>query len=184
MATVMEIIQGLSQVAANTYDGASDEDGERKQTGLKRDEEIPIGDKRVLDGFTMKLHGGNKLCISYTTEVLLSDIVQKGKYEDSLLQNVADIVSYIKKEFRKVTGSSLSLKELKDKEPEFDFMQTSRVRTEVKVTCHYEVGGLEDPSEEKDSFREKALKGMEKWLALSSDKRPQNDTRKPEKKDK
>lgn len=184
MATVMEIIQGLSQVAANTYDGASDEDGKRKQTGLKRDEEIPIGDKRVLDGFTMKLHGGNKLCISYTTEVRLSDIVQKGKYEDSLLQNVADIVSYLKKEYRKVTGSSLSLKELKEKQPEFDFMQTSRIRTEAKVTCHYEVGGLDDLQDEKDSFREKALKGMEKWLSISSDKRPQNDTRKLEKKDK
>jgi hypothetical protein len=184
MATVMEIIQGLSQVAANSYDGARDEDGKRKQTGLKRDEEVAIRDRRVIDGFAMRLHHGNKLCVMYTTEVLLSDIAQKGKYEDSLLQDVADVVSFIKKEFRKVTGSTLSLKELKEPKPEFDFMQTSLVRTEVKVTCHYEVGGLEDPSEEKDSFREKALKGMEKWLSLSSDKRPQNDTRKPEKQDK
>lgn len=180
----MEIIQGLSQVAANSYDGASEEDGSRKMMGLKRDEEVPLTDKRVVDGFKMRLHHGNKLCVSYTTEVLLSDIAAKGKYEDNLLQDVADVVSYIKKEFRKVTGSSLSLKEIKDMEPEFHFMQTSRVRTEVKVTCHYEVGGLEDPSEEKDTFREKALKGMEKWLSLSSDKRPQNDKRKPEKKDK
>ena len=184
MATVMEIIQGLSQVAANSYDGAREEDGSRKMMGLKRDEEVSIHDKRVIDGFSMRLHHGNKLCVSYTTEVLLSEIAEKGKYEDSLLQDVADVISFIKKEFRKVTGSSLSLKELKDPKPEFDFMQTSFVRSEVKVTCHYEVGGLEDPSEEKDDFREKALKGMEKWLSLSSDKRPQNDTRKPEKKDK
>lgn len=184
MATVMEIIQGLSQVAANSYDGAREEDGSRKMMGLKRDEEVSIHDKRVIDGFSMRLHHGNKLCVSYTTEVLLSEIAEKGKYEDSLLQDVADVISFIKKEFRKVTGSSLSLKELKDPKPEFDFMQTSLVRSEVKITCHYEVGGLEDPSEEKDAFREKALKGMEKWLSLSSDKRPQNDTRKPEKKDK
>ena len=180
----MEIIQGLSQVAANSYDGAREEDGSRKMMGLKRDEEVSIHDKRVIDGFSMRLHHGNKLCVSYTTEVLLSEIAEKGKYEDSLLQDVADVISFIKKEFRKVTGSSLSLKELKDPKPEFDFMQTSLVRSEVKITCHYEVGGLEDPSEEKDAFREKALKGMEKWLSLSSDKRPQNDTRKPEKKDK
>jgi hypothetical protein len=184
MATVMEIIQGLSQVAANGYDGAREEDGSRKMMGLKRDEEVPLTDKRVIDGFKMRLHHGNKLCVMYTTEVLLNEIAEKGKYEDSLLQDVADVVSFIKKEFRKVTGSSLSLTELKDKKPEFDFMQTSLVRTEVKVTCHYEVGGLQDPSEEKDAFREKALKGMEKWLSLASDKRPQNDTRKPEKKDK
>lgn len=185
MATVMEIIQGLSQVAANTYDGAKDEDGNLKQIGLRREEEVKISDKRVVDGFSMKLHSGNKLCVTYTTEVRASDLLSsKDKYQDTLLQDVADIVSFIKKEFKKVTGSSLALKEIKDMEPEFDVMQTSRVRTEVKVKCHYEVGSLEDPSKEKDSQKEKTLKGMEKWLALSSDKRPQNDKRKKEKSDK
>lgn len=183
MATVMEIIQGLSQVAANSYDGAKDEEGKLK-TSLKRDEEISIRDKRVIDGFKIKLHSGNKLCVMYTTEVLAADLLAaKGKYEDMLLQNVADIVSFIKKEFRKVTGSSLSLKEIKKTKPEFEVMQTSRVRTEIKVRVDYEVGGLPSPEEDKDTFREKALKGMEKWLMLSGDKRPQNDTRKPEKKD-
>jgi len=147
MATVLEIIQGLSQVAANSYDGATDENGEAKQTGLRRDEEVAIRDKRVLDGFKIKLHSGNKLCVMYTTEVLLRDISDKGKYEDSLLQNVADIVAYIKKEYRKVTGSALSLKELKE-EPKFEMIQTSRIRTEAKITCHYEVGGLESLADE------------------------------------
>jgi len=116
---------------------------------------------------------------------LSSDLLaSKGKYEDKLLQDVADIVSFIKKEFRSVTGSSLSLKEIKSTEPKIEVMQTSRVRTEVKVMLDYEIGGLEDPQEEKDSFREKTLKGMDKWLSLASDKKPQNDTRKAEKKDK
>jgi hypothetical protein len=184
MASVMEIIQGLSQVAANSYDGAVDEEGNRKQTGLKRDEEVNIRDKRVIDGFSMRLHSGNKLCVSYTTEVLISEISKKGKYEDSLLQDVADVISFIKKEFRKVTGSSLSLKELKDPKPQFDFLQTSRVRTEVKVTCHYEVGNMPDVAGEKDKFRDGNMKKAEKFLSQSNDKRPQNDTRKPEKKDK
>lgn len=184
MATVLEIIQGLSQVVANTYDGARDEDGNKKQTGLKRDEEVSLRDKRVIDGFTVKMHGGNKICITYTTEVLAADLLaSKGKYEDLLMQDVADIVSYIKKEYRKVTGSPLSLKEIKSTKPKMEVMQTSRVRTEVKLMVDYEIGGIKDPQDEKDSFREKALKGMEKWLMLSSDKRPQNDSRKPEKKD-
>ena len=184
MATVMEIIHGLSQVVANTYDGAKDEEGKRKQTGLKRDEEVGIHDKRVIDGFTVKMHGGNKICIAYTTEVMAEELLsKKDKYEDSLLQDVSDLVSYIKKEFRKVTGQSLSLKEIKQTKPRMEVIQTSRIRTEVKVMLDYEIGGLEDPQDEKDSFREKALKGMEKWLMLASDKRPQNDTRKPEKKD-
>ena len=185
MATVMEIVQGLSQVVANSYDGATEEDGARKMMSLKRDEEVGIRDKRVNDGFTIKIHDGNKLCVAYTTELLSSDLLaSKGKYEDALLQDVADIVSFIKKEFRSVTGSSLSLKEIKSTEPKIEVMQTSRVRTEVKVMLDYEIGGLEDPQEEKDSFKEKTLKGMDKWLSLASDKKPQNDTRKAEKKDK
>jgi hypothetical protein len=179
MATVMEVIQGIMQAAANGYDGARDSDGSVKKTGLKRDEEVPIRDKRVIDGFAVKLHGGNKLCVTYTTEVLSSELLKsKGKYEDSLLQTVTDVVEFLKKEYRSVTGSSLSLKELKDMKPEFDVIQTSRVRTEVKVKCHYEVNGLPDTSNEKDSYREKLLKGMDKWLSLKNDKRPQNDTRK------
>lgn len=185
MATVMEIIQGLSQVAANSYDGAKDEEGNLKQFGLKREEEVPLRDKRVIDGFSIRLHSGNKLCVAYTTEVLSRDLLEsKGKYEDMLLQNVADVVSHIKKEFRKVTGTSLSLTELKDKQPEVEVIQTSRIRTEVKVKTHYEVGGLPDVHAEKDSHKEKILKGMEKWLALASDKRPDNDKRKVEKSDK
>lgn len=185
MATVLEIIQGISQVAANSYDGAKDEDGKRKETGLKRDQEVGIKDKRVIDGFTVKMHGGNKMCIAYTTEVLASELLQsKDKYKDKLLQDVSDIASFIKKEFRKVTGQSLSLSEIKETEPKMEVIQTSRIRTEVKVIVDYEIGGLDDPHAEKDSQKEKIMKGMEKWLALSSDKRPQNDTRKQEKSDK
>lgn len=185
MATCLEIIQGLSQVIANTYDGAKEEDGKPKQTGLKRDEEVHIRDKRVIDGFTIKLHSGNKMCIAYTTQVTAEDLLaNKGKYEDSILQDVADLASFIKKEFKKVTGKNLSLKEIKETEPKIEVMQTSRVRTEVKVIVDYEVGELSDSHNEKDSFKEKTLKGMEKWLSLSSDKKPENDTRKAEKKDK
>lgn len=183
MATVLEIIQGLSQVAANSYDGARDEDGNIKETGLQRDKEVPIRDKRVIDGFKMKLHGGNKLCVTYTTEVLIKDVSKKDKYEDVLLQNVADIVSFIKKEFRKVTGSALSLSEIKGQKPALEMIQTSRIRTEAKITCHYEIGNLEDPSKEKDKQKEKIHKAMEKWLEMSTDKKPKNDTRKAEKKD-
>ena len=35
MATVLEIVRGLSQAAANAYDGALDENGDVLQIGLK-----------------------------------------------------------------------------------------------------------------------------------------------------
>lgn len=182
MATVLEIIQGIHQAAANGYDGALEEDGTRKQTGLRRDEEVDIRDRRVLDGFKVKLHSGNKLCVMYTTEVLLRDMGQKDKYEDELLQNVSDIVTFLKKEYKKVTGSALGLKEIKETPPEFEVMQTSLIRTEVKVKVDYEVGGLEE-FQAKDDLRDKRMKDMQKFIELKSEKRPDNDSRKPEKKD-
>ena len=49
----LEIIQGLSQAAANAYDGAHDErfslDGQQRQVGLMREEGCPLMDSRVID---------------------------------------------------------------------------------------------------------------------------------------
>jgi hypothetical protein len=179
MATVLDIVQGLSQVAANSYDDMCKE----KETGLRRDKEVAIRDRRVIDGFKMRLHSGNKLCVMYTTEVLLSDVVQKEKYEDTLHEVVNDVVSFVKKEYKKVTGNSLSLTEIKDMKPKLEMMNTSRVRAEAKLTCHYEVGGLEE-IDQKDPHREKMHDKFKKWLETSSDKRPENDSRKAEKQDK
>lgn len=179
MATVLDIVQGLSQVAANSYDDMCKE----KETGLRRDKEVAIRDRRVIDGFKMRLHSGNKLCVMYTTEVLLSDVVQKEKYEDTLHEVVNDVVSFVKKEYKKVTGNSLSLTEIKDMKPKLEMMNTSRVRAEAKLTCHYEVGGLEE-IDQKDPHREKMHDKFKKWLEASSDKRPENDSRKAEKQDK
>jgi len=38
MADVLEIVRGISQVMANTHDGALDENGEPIKIGLKKDE--------------------------------------------------------------------------------------------------------------------------------------------------
>jgi len=68
MATVYEIVQGLSQAAANAFDGALNEDGEQLIAGLQREEGDAILDKRVLDGFNVKFYG-NMMCLSYQSEV-------------------------------------------------------------------------------------------------------------------
>ncbi len=54
MADVLEIVRGISQVMANAYDGAMDENGEPIKIGLKREEEVAITDKRVMDGFKFR----------------------------------------------------------------------------------------------------------------------------------
>ena len=52
MATVLDIVRGISQAAANAYDGSHDErynsDGEARKVGLKREEGDPILDWRVM----------------------------------------------------------------------------------------------------------------------------------------
>ena len=89
MATTMEIVRGISQVMANTYDGALDENG--------------------------------------------------------LEQMIEDIASFLKKEYRKVTGESLTL--TKDGEMKAIVQNTSRVRSWVQANCMYDIGGASDAPE-------------------------------------
>jgi|TARA_R100000951_G_C2602859_1_gene168725 hypothetical protein len=176
MATTMEIVRGISQVIANSYDGALDENGEPIKVGLKREEGHPIHDSRIMDGFKVSFHG-NKLCIHYHSEIKLKDVYANG-FESDLEQTIEDIASFIKKEYRKITGSSLSL--TKDGDMDAIVQNTSRVRTWVQAKCFYGIGGLDDstdgindPSEGKleDSFR--------KFLEQDAgDKKAKNDKRK------
>ena len=70
MATIYDIVQGLSQAAANAYDGAHNEEGELVEAGLQREQGTPLIDKRVMDGFNVKFFG-NKMVLSYQSEVQL-----------------------------------------------------------------------------------------------------------------
>ena len=97
MADVLEIVRGISQVMANAYDGAVDENGEPIKIGLKREEDVAITDKRVMDGFKVAM-SGDTLTIKYHGEVTMKEAKDKG-FESDLGQMIADISSFIKKEF-------------------------------------------------------------------------------------
>ena len=107
MATVYEIVQALSQAAANAYDGALTEDGEALKAGLQREEGNPLIDKRVMDGFGVKFYG-NMMCLSYQSEVQLKEVYANG-FESDVEQRMADIVKFLKKEARKLGAGSISL---------------------------------------------------------------------------
>tara|TARA_R110000824_G_scaffold28652_15_gene96149 strand:+ start:4234 stop:4845 length:612 start_codon:yes stop_codon:yes gene_type:complete len=143
MATTMEIVRGISQVMANTYDGAHDENGEPIKIGLKREEGHPINDSRIMDGFKVSFYG-NQLCIHYHAEVKLKEVYAKD-FESDLEQMIEDIASFLKKEYKKVTGSALSLK--KTGEVDAIVQNTSRVRTWVQAKCYYDLGGLDTDTE-------------------------------------
>ena len=143
MATTMEIVRGISQVMNNTYDGALDENGEPIKVGLKREEGDPITDSRIMDGFKVSFHGP-QLCIHYHSEILLKQ-AGSSDFESNLEQMISDIAKFIKKEYKKVTGSSLSLTSAGDVEA--IVQNTSRVRTWVQASQLFDIGGVDKDTE-------------------------------------
>tara|TARA_B100000287_G_C20465784_1_gene715187 strand:- start:229 stop:759 length:531 start_codon:yes stop_codon:yes gene_type:complete len=175
MATTMEIVRGISQVMANTYDGALDDKGEPIKVGLKREEGHPINDSRVMDGFKVSFYG-TQMCIHYHSELKLKDVYANG-FESDLEQMIADIAKFIKKEYKKVTGNTLSLKKVG--EMEAIVQNTSRVRTWVQAKCYYDLGGLDDSTEGiKAGSEERLDDAFRKFLAQGGEGRAPNDTRK------
>ena len=107
MATPLEIIRGISQAAANAYDGALDEDGNRIEIGLRREEGHLVHDSRLMDGFKVKFHG-NVLRVTYQSDIKLRE-VHSGRFEDEILQTINNAANFLKKEYKVITGKSLSL---------------------------------------------------------------------------
>ena len=180
MATVYEIVQGLSQAAANAYDGALDENGESLLAGLKREEGDPILDRRVIDGFNVSFHGP-LMCIQYHSEVQLKEVYAAG-FESGIEQQIADIASFLKKEYRKITGNSVSL--TKEGEAEMRVESTSRVRSWVTAKCHYRVGGMDDVVVVGEGSEDRLEADWRSFLDQGGlGKRPKNDKRPKSKND-
>ena len=180
MADVLEIVRGISQAIANTHDGALDENGEPVKIGLRREEDVDITDRRVMDGFKVALHG-DQLCIKYHSEVPLEEVHGKD-FEGEVSSMIEEIASFLKKEYKKVTKSALNLKKV----GEIDVMVQSlnRHRSWVQANCMYDVGNYGDSvvANQNESSEDRLDKAMKDWLALSRDsaKKPSNVTRKGE----
>jgi len=144
MATTLEIIQGITQAAANAYDGAHDQrfvpDGETKEIGLSREEGCAITDSRVSDGFGVKIMG-DVLQINYEANIRLSDVYANG-FEEECERRLAAIADFLKKEYKVVTGRSLALSP--QGEAVCVVQHTSRVRTFVMAHKMFKIGGLKE----------------------------------------
>ena len=167
----LEIIQGLSQAAANAYDGGHDErftlDGQTRQVGLKREQGCPIMDKRVIDGFKVKFYG-DCMIINYQSDVMMKDL-KDGRFENEIAQTINEVKKFLQKEYKAVTGKSVSL--TKKGECQMIVQATSRVRTFVQAYQHYKVGGLKMDEPHETSVRDVTKKFLEQAKA----KRPQNE---------
>jgi hypothetical protein len=172
--SVLDIVRGLAQAAANAYDGALTEDGDALKAGLQREEGNPLLDKRVLDGFGVSFYGP-MMCIKYHSEVQLKEVYANG-FEGDMDQRIADISSFLKKEYRKVTGKSVSL--TKEGEIDIHVESTSRVRSWVTAKQHYKIGGMEDVVVVGEASEDRLEAGWRSFLDQGGlGKRPKNDTR-------
>jgi len=141
MATTLEIITGINQAAANAYDGSHDERfvaGDAKKVGLGREEGCPIVDSRVSDGFGVKIVG-DILQINYEANVSLSSVYAVG-FEEECERKLQQIADFLKKEYKVITGKSLSI--TPQGEAQCLVQNTSRVRTFVTAHKMYKIGGM------------------------------------------
>jgi len=180
MATVYEIIQGLAQAAANSYDGALGEDYEPDKPGiLRREEGNALIDQRVMDGFNVKFYG-DMMCLSYQSEIQLKEVYASG-FEGDTDQRLSDIAGWLKKEYKKITGDSVALTEVG--EIDIRVENSSRVRTWVTAKKHYKIGGLSEEMNLETGSEASVEKSWQSFLELggwdgNGGKRPENDSRK------
>jgi len=177
-SNTLEIIQGLAQAAANAYDGNHDEryayDGKARKIGLRREEGDPILDSRVMDGFKVKF-SGDSMCIIYQSDIRLKE-VYSGNFESDMERMLNEIKKFLQKEYKAVTGNSITLTKGED-EPQILVQSVSRVRSFVQAYQWYKISKLDSepvgsPSEDKTD------KAIRDFLALNSNKKPKNVTRK------
>ena len=135
MASVIDVLNGISQVMANVHDGASDSEGNKLDIGLNRDKEYDIQDRRLMDGFGVQFVG-DKLAVQYHSEVKLSE-VKDSKFETDLESMIAEVASFLKKEYKKVTGKSLTLKKVGEINSRVEV--ASRHRAWVTARCMYDL---------------------------------------------
>jgi len=183
MATVYDIIKGINQAAANAYDGSHDKrfvvDGEDKLTGLKREEGCPLNDSRVIDGFKVRV-AGPKLIVTYQSELPLKSF-HNDKLDSEIEQTYADIIKFLKKEYKKITGDTLTLSA--DGPCDVLLQNMSRIRTWCQAKKVYTIGGMKDAeavgTNSPGDAEEKLRSAVEKWLQTgkakySGAKKPSN----------
>ena len=184
MPTPEEIVRGIAQAAANAYDGSHSEryslHAEKKEVGLRREQGDAILDSRMMDGFQVKFEGP-KLRVLYHSKANLKEVNANG-FENECIGTLKDIAKYLKKEYKKITGNSRSLKE--DGEPMVEVEVISRRRTDVRAIQWYDIGGMGDSEVVREGTPKDRLdSAIKDWLSIGKDKyagakKPSNVTRK------
>jgi hypothetical protein len=162
MANILDVVQTIQNIVATKgYDGALDEEGKPVKIGLKREVENVVTDSRLVDGFSVRFQG-DSLVLGYSSECSIKQ-VQKPNFEGMVEQHIADIISFIQKEYKAAAGSTLRL--TKEGETDILVQKMSNFRTWFQSSCIYKIGGTEGVLEEnKPSDINESIKN---WLRAS-----------------
>ena len=171
MASILDIITGLNQAAANAYDGYKHMDSE---IGLKREDGDAILDSRVMDGFKVRF-AADKMIVSYESEMRVEELHPRNKFENEIEAIFGDIISFLKKEYKKVVKGSVNLTPVGD--ANISVQTTSRHHTWVQAVKQYKIGGAEGIDSVGKTSEEKLEDNIKKFMELASNKRPSNDKR-------
>lgn len=137
MASVIEVINGISQAIHAKHEGGA-------EFGLKRESEsllqgVSIYDPRVMDGFGVQFQG-NMLILKYHSEMPLKAVHDKN-FETEIRRLIKAINEHIKSEYKLVTKSALSLTEVGDVQI---MVQSANRRTcYVNAVQNYKINNME-----------------------------------------
>ena len=158
---IYEIVRGIGQAMSLAYDGPTYNEDVDNKVGLRREEGNYLVDKRIMDGFHVKV-GGRKLTINYHAEIPLNEIhrIGAGKFEDEIESMIEKCLTFVKKQFKVATKKTLATKEakktLKNGKTVKDFdvliQPISRFRTSVTAHKCYELTGIPEPEEYKSQI--------------------------------
>ena len=129
-----------------------------------------------MDGFGVKFHGP-LLRVTYQAETRIKEVQDNG-FEDEVGRKLQEIVKFLKKEYKAITGNTVTL--TKEGDHHILVQRISNYRTDVQAHCDYRIGGLTEVVDvEEGSADDRLEKAVRDWLALGpKNKRPSNDTRK------
>jgi hypothetical protein len=173
MASVLEIVKGLNQAAANAYDGYKNMD---ETVGLTREEGDPIIDSRIMDGFRVRF-AAQSMIVTYQGDIMMKEVHPRSQFENEIEQKFGDIVKFLKKEYKKITKESVTLSEVSP--ADILVQSTSRIRNWVQATKQYHIGGLDGVDTLGKTSEEKLSDNIKKFMEKTSKKapKPQNDKR-------
>ena len=161
MATVMEVIQHISQAISEKQQGG-------KVFGLKREDPkaiFTLHDRNVMDGFNIQFCG-NQIILKYHAEHPITDIHKKN-FDADVERTLAEVVKHLKENYNVYAKEVLQLKESGETKI---LVQTANRRTAyVNAMKTFEVGNYGDsvvPVCSKEQQEEKLNSAMKKWLEL------------------